>query len=81
MVEGYKRSPSGISVGTGKFGIYVNDIVEGIDSHINLFADDAKLIRRVECEDDCKKLQEDLKRIVQWSRTWKMEFILNNARS
>ncbi len=64
--------PQGSVLGPVMFGIYVNDLEDGIDSYINLFADDAKLMRKVESEDDCKKLQEDLKKVEEWSRYWKM---------
>ena len=63
--------PQGSVLGPVMFGIYVNDLVEGIDSYINLFADDAKLMRKVETEDDCRKLQEDLEKAEEWSRYWK----------
>ncbi len=45
------------------FGIYVNEVVEGIDNHINLFSDDAKLMRRVQTNSVCRKLQEDLDKV------------------
>ena len=72
--------PQGSVLGPVMFGIYVNDLVEGIDSHINLFADDAKIMRRVEGVDDCEKLQRDLDKIGEWSRTWQMEFNLNKCK-
>ena len=72
--------PQGSVLGPVMFGIYVNDLVEGLDSYINLFADDAKLMRKVESEDDCRKLQEDLEKVEEWSRYWKMEFNLNKCR-
>ncbi len=45
------------------FVIYVNDINEEIDSYMNLFVNDAKLMRRVENADDCMVLQDDLNKI------------------
>ena len=72
--------PQGSVLGPVMFGIYVNDLVEGIDSHINLFADDTKLMRRVKCKNDCEKLQEDLVKVGQWSKTWKMEFNLKKSK-
>ena len=55
--------PQGSVLGPVMFGVYVNDMVEGIDSYVNLFADDAKVMRRVKSEDDCRRLQEDLDKI------------------
>ena len=72
--------PQGSVLGPVMFGIYVNDLPEGIESHINLFADDAKLMRKVENINDCRRLQEDLDRISGWSRTWQMEFNLNKCK-
>ena len=72
--------PQGSVLGPVMFGVYVNDMVEGIDSHMNLFADDAKLMRKVENEDDCRKLQEDLDKVGEWSRNWKMEFNLKKCK-
>ena len=60
--------PQGSVLGPVMFGIYVNDLPDGIESHINFFADDAKIMRRVENENDCKKLQDDLDKISGWSR-------------
>ena len=66
--------PQGSVLGPVMFGVYVNDMVEGIDSHVNLFADDGKLMRRVKDMNDCRKLQEDLDKVGEWSKNWKMEF-------
>ena len=56
------------------FAIYVNDMPEGISSYISLFADDAKLLRKVYCKEDCVVLQKDLDKINEWSQKWEMEF-------
>ncbi len=39
------------------FMVYINDIVEEVNSYINLFADDAKLLRRIKRKEDCEMLQ------------------------
>ena len=72
--------PQGSVLGPVMFGIYVNDMVDGIDSYMNLFADDAKMMRRVESVNDCRNLQEDLDKISDWSKTWKMEFNLRKCK-
>ena len=56
------------------FAVYVNDMVEGIGSYVSLFADDAKLLRKIERDEDCMALQQDLERIWDWSRKWEMKF-------
>ncbi len=42
------------------FAVYVSDMIEGVESYMSLFADDAKIMRRVKNEDDCNLLQKDL---------------------
>ena len=54
--------------------IYVNDLPKGLSNYISFFADDAKLLRKVNSQEDCKKLQEDLNKIQEWSERWKMDF-------
>ena len=66
--------PQGSVLAPIMFQIYINDIAEGLTSYINLFADDAKLMRTVKDEEDCKRLQTDLDRIYEWSMKWKLEF-------
>ncbi len=53
----------GSVLGMIMFVIYTNDINEEIDSYMNLFADDAKLMRRVENVNGCMVLQDDLAKI------------------
>ena len=44
-----KWSTTRISFGTKNLfrTVYVNDLIEGVGSHISLFADDAKLLRKI----------------------------------
>ena len=61
------RVPQGSVLAPLMFIIYVNDLPEGLSSYISLIADDAKLLRKVNSQEDCKKLQEDLNKIQEWS--------------
>ncbi len=56
------------------FAVYITDMTEGVNSYMSLFADDAKLLRRVKTEGDCDELEGDLDRVYRWSQTWGMEF-------
>ena len=47
-------------------------MTKGVSSYITLFAD-AKLLRKINHK-DCEELQNDINKIYEWSRTWKMEF-------
>lgn len=49
-------------------------MTEGVDIHMNVLADDAKLLKRVGKEEDCTLLKEDLDNVWQWSTKWEMEF-------
>ena len=71
--------PQGSVLAPILFLIYINDMPEGVNSYMNLFADDAKLCRRVRTEEDCKVLQEDLDRIWRWSKKWEMEFNVSKS--
>ena len=74
----WKRVTSGVPQGSViapiMFQIYVNDMQMGVTSYINLFADDAKLFRVIESQNDCQQLQSDINRIYEWSLRWKLEF-------
>ncbi len=66
--------PQGIVLAPVMFLVYVSDIVDEVDSYISLFADDAKLLKRVENNMDCEILQKDLNKIYNWSKKWELEF-------
>ena len=61
--------PQGSVLAQIMFLIYVNDMIEGISSYISLFADDAKLLRKIRNHKDC-----GINKIYEWSKTWEMEF-------
>ena len=67
------------SFGTNNVFKYVNGMTEGVSSYISLFADDAKLLRKKGNHKDCKELQNDIKIIYEWSKTWEMEFNANKC--
>ena len=66
--------PQGSVLAPVMFAIYINDMTEGITSYMNLFADDAKIMRRIANEGDCETLNQDLEKIKDWSSRWNMEF-------
>ena len=71
--------PQGSVLAPIMFLIYINDMPKEIKSYMSLFADDAKLLRKIEKLNDCEALQEDLNRIMEWSRKWEMEFNVNKC--
>ncbi len=52
---------------------------EGVTSYMNMFADDAKIMRKVANEEECVALNQDLDRISGWSQKWEMTFNTNLA--
>jgi hypothetical protein len=56
------------------FLLYVNDIGDGVNSEVKLFADDCLLYRTIESESDTKQLQEDFSKMTEWSKKWLMRF-------
>ena len=67
--------PQGSVLAPIMFLIYINDLGEDIsnDSYINMFADDAKIQRKIINVNSCKELQEDISKIKAWSKKWKMD--------
>ena len=66
--------PQGSVLGPTLFLIYVNDLLENIDSKGKLFADDAKIYRQLRTEEDRKTFQQDLDKLHAWSTKWGMRF-------
>ncbi|KAA3669890.1 uncharacterized protein DEA37_0002748, partial [Paragonimus westermani] len=66
--------PQGSVLGPVLFLVFVNDMTEGIDSEVSLFADDVKLMRRIHSIEDQAELQRDLDRLQTWSSNWLLEF-------
>ena len=71
--------PQGSVLGPIMFLLCVNDMPIGINSYMNMFADDAKIMRKVKNLEDCNKLQEDLDKIYEWSVKWQMEFNISKC--
>ena len=71
--------PQGSVLAPILFLLYINDMPEGVKSYMNLFADDAKMLRHVKDKGDCEILQEDLNKIWRWSKKWQMEFNVDKS--
>ena len=54
--------------------ININDLNNNITSNILKFADDTKVLRKVNTDGDKQHLQNDLDRLVKWSEKWQMLF-------
>ena len=73
--------PQGTVLGPILFVLYINDLVENLESGVSLFADDAKLYREVKDHSDVEALQRDLQRVEEWSRIWLLTFNINKCKT
>ena len=62
--------PQGSVLGPLLFLIYVNDLLEYIQSPCIMYADDLKIWRAIKDEDDADRVQNDLDFLVQWAASW-----------
>ena len=74
--------PQGSVLGPLLFLIFINDLDTAAAKAdlIKKFADDTKLGKRVENEDDRKELQEDLDSVMEWANTWGMAFNVDKCK-
>lgn len=66
--------PQGTVLGPLLFVIYINDILENVNSDGLLFADDAKIFRTISCKEDSLLLQDDIGKLEEWSDLWLLKF-------
>ena len=71
--------PQGTVLGPLMFILYINDISEGTESSIRLFADDCILYRVIGGAGDAEVLQSDLDRLCKWAEKWQMSFNTNKC--
>ena len=82
----WKKVPAGVPqgsiLGPTLFLIYINDLVQNIDSNIRLFADDTSLYVIVEDPmSSATQLNTDLGKIFDWGQTWLVDFNPNKTES
>ena len=66
--------PQGTVLGPLLLLVYINDMPEGINSTVRLFADDSLVYTIIRSKEDQTILQEDLRKLQEWERKWQMQF-------
>jgi hypothetical protein len=66
--------PQGSVLGPALFVCYINDLPETISSFVYMYADDTKIFRRVDKEQEVSTLQRDLDQLVEWTQQWQLSF-------
>ena len=66
--------PQGTVLAPLLFLIYINDLPLHVSSKIRLYADDVILYSNICSMADCRRLQNDLDSLMQWSHKWQMHF-------
>ena len=83
VVEGIKSNlvdikagvPQGSRLGPLLFIIYINDIIDGLESEILIFADDCSLLASGKDPTETTEIiNRDLNRISLWAKKWKVTF-------
>ena len=63
------------------FTMFINDLPDEISSRVLMFADDAKLFRKISCQSDAVILQNDLNQFFRWSKTWMLNLNPSKCKS
>ena len=64
--------PQGSVLGLSLFLIYVNELGDGIESRVRLFAGDTILYSDIRTPNISTQLQDDLRTLESWDRMWLM---------
>ena len=71
--------PQGSVLGPLLFQLFINDLPNGIESLVKLYADDVLIMRSITTSDDHQILQNDLIKLTHWSSIWQMPFNLTKC--
>ena len=66
--------PQGSVLGPILFLAFINDLPQQVSSKTRLFADDCIVYRTICSSQDTEILQDDLRKLAEWEKTWGMDF-------
>ena len=66
--------PQGSVLGPLLFVLYINDLPDKLESSSLMFADDTKIFKAINSENDIQALQRDLIKLEEWSSIWLLKF-------
>ena len=72
--EIFSGVPQGSVIGPILFVIFINDLPEKFKNTSKLYADDSKILNKVQYEEDRILIQDDLDTAVKWSKDWLVNF-------
>ena len=52
----------------------INDLVSELEFPTLLFADDAKVYKEIQCDEDIQMMKRDMSRLQDWSKKWLLDF-------
>jgi hypothetical protein len=78
-LEVYSGVPQDSVIGPILFLIYINDIHDEIESKLNIFVDDTKMMNSIGNEEGRSEVERDLKRLEQWCETNGMKLNLEKC--
>ena len=72
--------PQGSVLGPILFIIYINDLSNGINNLSKFYADDSKIIAKINNSDDTSNLQRDINSVIEWCNKWIMQLNVNKCK-
>ena len=66
--------PQGSVLGPTMFVLSINDLPDGLQGSVKIYAEDTKLYGKASTKDDLCSIQSDLDALMEWSNTWQMHF-------
>ena len=67
-------TPQGTVLAGPLFTVFVKDMDEVVRAFLRKFADDTKMAMVIRNQEDARRFQEDIDRLVEWAREWAMVF-------